>query len=226
MNNVITIDGGAQVYKKTVAAKLLERFPGWSMLQSGLIYQALTHLCLKANIDVRDVVRVKNLVESIVPSIGIRDGLITIDDIPLVADMRSQQIADNVSIVAQYGFLRDAVLPIQQAQARTGRIIAEGRDMGTRVFPNAPFKFFLTADIRIRARRELSQRSKNGEVTTYDIVLENLTMRDHIDSTRHESPLQPATDAIIIDTTAMTSDQVCNMIAAHVFRKSLVPLVT
>ena len=210
---VIAMDGGAQVFKSTVAEKIRKRLIELGLLvdkfESGLFYRSFAHFCLIHGVDPSNESALQKLVIQYTDRINLINGVITLDGVPLDADLRRVEVAAIVSKVSEHGFLRKAILPKQRLQAKVGHIlVAEGRDMCTTVFPDARYKFFLYADIDTRASREYQFRLAKGEKVELASIKENLVMRDRTDSERHASPLHPAEGAVVIDTTLLTSDEV------------------
>ena len=114
------------------------------------------------------------------------------------------EVADKVSLIAAIGFVREEMVKQQQAMGREKGIVMDGRDIGTVVFPEAELKLFVTASPEIRARRRLDELIAKGENATFDEVLQNLSKRDYIDSTREDGPLKQADDAIVLDNSYLT----------------------
>lgn len=114
------------------------------------------------------------------------------------------EVSDKVSSVAALPFIRRAMVAQQQEMGKAKGIVMDGRDIGTTVFPHAELKLFITASPEVRARRRLDELKAKGETTTYEEVLENVKKRDYLDSTREESPLRKADDAVVLDNSDMT----------------------
>jgi cytidylate kinase len=139
-----------------------------------------------------------------------------LEDEDISAAIRSPEMDMLSSTVSAVGEVREAMTGLQRKMGGRGRIVAEGRDMGTVVFPNATHKFFLTASTRVRAERRYRERIERGENVTMAGVEEDLIRRDKQDSTRNIAPLRPAEDAMIIDTDAMDVEQVLETIRGAV----------
>ena len=121
--------------------------------------------------------------------------------------IRSLEVSSHVSAVSTLAFVRKRLVELQQEMGKKGGIVMDGRDIGTVVFPNADVKLFMTASPEIRARRRYDEMVGKGEEVTYEEVLENVKTRDHIDSTRAESPLKKADDALVLDNSHITQQQ-------------------
>ena len=119
-------------------------------------------------------------------------------------EIRGMEVSDKVSLVAALPFVRRAMVAQQQEMGRAKGIVMDGRDIGTTVFPDAELKLFITASPEVRARRRLDELKAKGETATYEEVLENVKKRDYLDSTREESPLRKADDAVVLDDSDMT----------------------
>lgn len=119
-------------------------------------------------------------------------------------EIRGMEVSDKVSLVAALPFVRRAMVAQQQEMGKAKGIVMDGRDIGTTVFPRAELKLFITASPEVRARRRLDELKAKGETATYEEVLENVKKRDYLDSTREESPLRKADDAVVLDNSDMT----------------------
>jgi cytidylate kinase len=137
----------------------------------------------------------------------------------ITAAIRSPKMDMLSSKVSTVKEVRDAMTDLQRKMAKQLKVVAEGRDMGTVVFPDAEYKFFLTADPKVRAERRYRERSARGERVTREAVLEDLQRRDHQDQTRSLAPLNPAEDAKVVDSTALTVEEVIEEILVHLKRK-------
>jgi CMP/dCMP kinase len=225
--NVITIDGGADTGKSTTAKKLAETL-GWRQLQSGLFYRVFSLICLRSNTNPGNEAAVERMVVNYSDHIHLVGEQMWFDDQPIKENLHSKEIGAIVSQISAYYFLRMAVLPKQRLCAENGqKLIAEGRDMGTTVFPNARWKIFLTANVDTCAQRELGRLKAKGDASlTFEEVKARIIARDHNDSHRHVSPCVPASDAFQLDTSHLTEDQVVEAILGYCASKGLeVPVV-
>jgi cytidylate kinase len=209
---IIAIDGPAGSGKSTVA-QALARELGLSFLDSGAMYRAVTLAVLEHDVDPMDGEPCARIARGLKLEFDAQ-GRIHVDGRPGEPAIRGETVTKAVSAVSAHSAVRAAIVPQQRAEAaRRGGIVAEGRDMGSVVFPEADFKFFLTASAEVRARRrarELGQPERVGE------ILADIQLRDHLDSSRKDSPLIKAADAIQIDTDALTAQAVVNRILSRV----------
>lgn len=210
----IAIDGPAASGKTTVG-ELLARRLGYLFLDTGVMYRAVTWAAWRDDVDVRDEHRVTELVEEL--EIRITDSTeddgrhysVLVDGVDVTWQIRSPAVDANVSIVAAYPGVRRALVPMQRRTADEEPVVMAGRDIGTVVLPDAELKIFLDATVEERARRRWEEmRNRGEEETDYRAVLESMRRRDRIDENRDVSPLRPARDAVVIDTTAMSVDEV------------------
>lgn len=218
---IVAIDGPAGSGKSTIARALAERF-GFEKLDTGAMYRSVAFTALDRGVDLDDEAAVDELARTItirvVPS---ADGPhMTVDGRDVSREIRTPQVDANVSKVSAYPGVREAMLEPQRAVASEHNVVAEGRDIGTVVFPHADVKVFLTADPRERARRRVLQRHE-GEAVDLETLepeiaetLAAIERRDALDASRDVAPLVAADDAVQIDSTAYTIDEVTNQIAA------------
>jgi len=202
---VVTVDGPAGVGKSTVARGVAAAL-GLPVLDTGAFYRAAALAVMRAGADPSDAAAVVEAANRADLDFG--DGEMLLDDEVVTEAIREASVARLASAISTMPELRRLIVARQRAWVarRGGKAVVEGRDIGTVVFPEAPVKVFLTADAPERARRRARQDEAGG-LTLQEIERE-LRSRDHTDSTRAASPLQPADDAVIIDTTALTAQQV------------------
>ncbi len=208
---VITIDGPSGSGKGSLASRLAIKL-GWNFLDSGALYRLLALHSLNQKIDANDVVALTQAAE-VLPVRFIFDretgDLVTfLDDKPVGNSIRTEQIAGIASQVAAEQSVRQALLARQRDFLQMPGLVADGRDMGTIIFPDAPLKFYLTASAEIRAKRRHAQLKNQGLDANLAGLLDEINIRDERDWNRPVAPLRPALDAIQIDTSLMALDDV------------------
>ncbi len=193
-------------------AKDLAREIGYIYIDSGAMYRCCTLFCLQHGLILEDgSINTKEL-ERRMNDIHITFRLNTqtgrpdtyLNGVCVEHDIRTMEVSSHVSSVAALPFVRAAMTTLQQVMGREGGIVMDGRDIGTAVFPNAELKIFVTASDEIRAQRRYDELCAKGETPDFQVVLENLRHRDHIDSTRAIAPLRQSPDALILDNSHMT----------------------
>lgn len=219
---IVAIDGPAGSGKSTIAREIARRH-GFEKLDTGAMYRAVTFAALSRGIDLDDAAAVSNLAQTVHIAFLPRQGsptLVMVDSDDVTSEIRTPEVDAGVSKVSAYPKVREAMLSPQRAVARDHDVVAEGRDIGTVVFPDADVKVFLTADPLERARRRVLQRHE-GEELDEDVyaqevtdTLNSLVRRDKLDSSRDVAPLRAADDAVTIDSTSHSIDEVVDMISS------------
>ena len=213
MQNVITIDGPAGSGKSTIS-RLLAKKIGYLYLDTGAMYRAVALAAKRKKIDLTDGKALEGLCNSL-------DLYFKTDQAPprlflngedISASIRSPEMDMAASEVSAFGEVRKSMTGLQRKMAKGMALVAEGRDMGTVVFPDATHKFYLTASLEIRTDRRHKERLERGETVSRALVESQLKKRDHQDKTRPIAPLKAADDAKTIDTTEMTPEQVLGTI--------------
>jgi cytidylate kinase len=214
---VIAIDGPAGAGKSTVARKVANRF-SLLYIDSGAMYRAVAWKSLDEGIDLTDAEAVARLAEEM--KIELRtasDGTrVFVDDREITGFIRAPEVTDASSRISAIVGVREILVKQQQAMGRETGVVMEGRDIGTVVFPETPFKFYLDASVGERARRRKKDLEEAGFEVELDRLEKEVAERDERDSTRLASPLMKVKDATVIDTTGMTIDEVVEAIAAGV----------
>ncbi|MDY0906667.1 (d)CMP kinase [Pedobacter sp. CFBP9032] len=211
-NLVIAIDGYSSCGKSTLAKALAKKL-GFIYVDSGAMYRAVTLYFLRNNIDISNDAAVIDALQHIELNFHSRDyeSHITLNGEEVSDEIRLMPVSQNVSEVSAHKIVRHEMVKQQQRMGKSKSIVMDGRDIGTTVFPNSPLKFFMTADPKIRAERRFKElESKGNNLTTLEEVFENLAHRDYADTTRKESPLVRADDAIILDNTNLTQEEQLN----------------
>ena len=219
---IIAIDGPAASGKSTAAigvAKALDI----THLDTGSMYRAVTYGLISNQISFKDTKSIKDFLESLKLrfSDSKKGTSVILNDNNVTDLIRSNSISKNVSEVSALKIVRDFMVEIQRQMASDKDCILEGRDIGSIVFPNADFKFFMTADEKSRAERRLIELVRSGDRNASELndVLDDLKVRDLKDSTRNHSPLIKAKDALVIDTTYLTINEVIDKIVNTVNQK-------
>ncbi|MGB3368097.1 MAG: (d)CMP kinase [Acidaminobacteraceae bacterium] len=209
----IAIDGPAGSGKSTIAkkvAKLLDIL----YLDTGAMYRAITLKLINKSIAFDNIDEISNILTN--TNISFDKKRVLLDGVDVTEEIRMPIIDENVSKVASLKTVRIELVHLQQNIAGTNSIIMDGRDIATRVLPNAEFKFFLTASVDERAKRRYKERISNGVDVNLESLKEEIISRDKQDTERVESPLLQADDALLIDTTGLSIEGVVNEILKHV----------
>ena len=210
MNKIIIAIDGFSACGKSTTAKAVASILGYHYIDSGAMYRAVTLAFLEKHISLTNHKEVVRALDDVQLSFHFNsNGLseIFLNGVNVEEPIREMRVASNVSQVSTIKEVRDAMVSQQRKMGKNKGIVMDGRDIGSVVFPKAELKLFLTANIYIRAQRRQNELLEKGELIDLDDVLENLTNRDRIDSTRKESPLIQAADAIVLDTTHITIDE-------------------
>lgn len=212
---VIAIDGPAGTGKSTVSQLLAARIGG-HYLDTGAMYRTVTLAVLQAGVDPADPAAVTEVARAADVRAGIaEDGTtrMTLDGSDVSSRIREDDVTAAVSAVSAVGTVRDLLLTLQRQAATEHLLVVEGRDIGTVVFPNALVKIFLTAAPEVRAERRYQQQRAAGRPADLAEILAAVNRRDHLDSTREIAPLRAADDAIRVDTSDLTRDEVVDRLA-------------
>jgi cytidylate kinase len=206
---IVAIDGPAGAGKSTVA-KLLAARLGYLYLDTGALYRAVAWKVLKSGIDQEDRAAVARMLSSTTLTMesGPERALVLVDGWDVSSELRLPEVTAAASVVSANPAVREWLLPVQRDIGAAGSVVAEGRDIGTKVFPKADVKFFLEADPEVRAMRRHRELVAAGHSVHLDQTKRDLTGRDHRDRSRTIAPLQPAADAERIDTSRLPAETV------------------
>lgn len=220
MLEVISIDGPSASGKSTVARKVAARL-GWIYVDSGALYRAVAWKANRDGVDAQDVAALEELARNVSMEFTTSDGAVsyTIDGVDPGDEIRLKSVNDIVSNVAAVPLVRERVVGWLRGMSDLGPLVMEGRDIGTAVFPDACWKFYLNASSEERARRRHVEMEEKGIGEDLSAVAQSLQNRDKIDSTRKVDPLRIPEGAQVIDSTGLNADQVAELIASCVNEK-------
>ncbi|MGO1469133.1 MAG: (d)CMP kinase [Tissierella sp.] len=213
----IAIDGPAGSGKSTIA-KMISKYLNIEHIDTGAMYRALTWKILHNRIDPKDREKIIELLKT--TKIDFKDGNIYLDNKILNDEIRLSYISKNVSSVAMIPEVREKMVELQKEMSQNKNVVMDGRDIGTAVLSDSKYKYFLTATIEERALRRHKELYKDSSSkSNLREIKEDIKKRDNIDSTRKVNPLKIAKDAILIDTTKMTLDEVVETIISSINRR-------
>lgn len=221
MNKItIAIDGFSSCGKSTLA-KALAKSLSYNYIDTGAMFRAVALYCLRNGLIKEDgtkVYKIREFLDDITIGFDFNKekgfGEVTLNGENVEADIRNLTISAIVTKISGIKEVREKLLVLQQSMGEGKGVVLDGRDIGTVVFPDAELKIFMTADTAVRAQRRLRELQSKGENVTLEQVNENLKLRDHNDTTRDESPLRQASDAVVIDNTNLTREDQLFMIKA------------
>lgn len=200
MKKIIAVDGPAGAGKSTVS-KIVASQLGYTYIDTGAMYRAVALKVLQSGKSAEDVTK----------DIDIKlDGAarVFLDGVEVTKEIRTPEVSRGASDVAKFGFVRKKLTELQRAMAAQGKVIMDGRDIGTQVLPNADLKIFLTATVEERARRRLEELKAKNFVADFEQIKKEISLRDKQDSEREIAPLAMADDAVLLDSTNLTIDEV------------------
>lgn len=207
-NIVVAIDGYSSCGKSTLAKALAEKLH-YIYIDTGAMYRAVTLYFMRNHINLADHLAASQALQNIHINFHYENGetYVFLNDEDVSKEIRGMEVSQFVSEVSSIKEVRKEMVKQQQRMGKSKNVVMDGRDIGTAVFPEAQLKLFMTADSKIRAERRYAELLGKGENITIEEVFDNLAHRDYLDTTRKESPLTRAHDAIILDNTDLTPDQ-------------------
>lgn len=213
MRRVITVDGPSGVGKGTLCRQLSQTL-GWAYLDSGAVYRAAALAVLDAGLAEGELAQQLAVITAM--RLAFREESVWLNGVVVGERLRSEETAALTSVLAAVPEVRAALLTFQREFAAGENLIADGRDMGTVIFPDADLKFFLTASPEIRAERRFKQLKGQGACVNLSSLASEIARRDARDATRAIAPLKPASDAVVIDTQALSVAEVVALASKHI----------
>ncbi len=217
MSFSIAIDGPAAAGKSTVA-KQVAKILNCVYIDTGAMYRAITWYALSKGVDPKDEEKVTALLPEIDLSLHL-DGKVVVNDQDITKEIRTTEVADNVSYIASYKKIRLHLVELQRKMSKNVSVVMDGRDIGSYVLPHADVKIFQVASVETRAVRRYKENLEKGINCSIEEIEENLRKRDYIDSHREFAPLKKAEDSFVLDTSNMTIDEAVNAIIKIVRNK-------
>ena len=212
-NLVIAVDGPAGAGKSTIA-KIIAKDLNINYIDTGAMYRAITYKCLSNNIDINNEEAVKEIAKQ--TDIDFKDNNIYLDGKIVNDEIRTIEVSNNVSNVAKIKEVRYLMVDVQREIGKRNSVILDGRDIGSYVFPDADYKFFLVATPEERGKRRHKELIEKGYEVSLEEIISDIIRRDEIDSNREFAPLVKAEDAIEIDTTGKTIDEVVESVLSKI----------
>jgi cytidylate kinase len=213
---IIAIDGGVASGKSAVGKRVAEAL-ALPFVDSGLMYRAITRIAAERDIDAHDPEAITKLAES--TAVKIDGERVWANGVELTEGIYDADYADALPLISAIPGVRSALVA-QQRRLGEGGVVMAGRDIGTVVFPNAEFKFFLVASLAEKVRRRAAQYERRGERVDEEAMRKEVEARDRVDTQREVAPLRPAPDAVVIDTDQLDVDQVVDRILRHIAERS------
>ena len=214
---IIAIDGPAASGKSTTA-KLVAKKLNIIYLDTGAMYRTVTLQLLRSNVNFDNTYKVSTILDNMIIDMYDYNGknVVKLNNEDVSELIRSTDVTKHVSEVSSLSEVRKSMVAMQREIGNKSDCVVEGRDIGTIVFPNAEYKFYIVADIKMRAQRRLKELEQIGIIKSLDDVMSDLKVRDHKDSNRDNSPLRKADDAVQIDTSNLSIDEQVNFIINHI----------
>ncbi|MEF9921815.1 MAG: (d)CMP kinase [Anaerovoracaceae bacterium] len=205
----IAIDGPSGAGKSTIAKAIAKKM-NIDYIDTGAMYRAIGYKIIQEKIDDRDLDKLQKMLDN--TSIDFSKGDVILDGEIVSQYIRTPEISMKASTCSAIGIVREKLVDLQRKMGQTKSVIMDGRDIGTNVLTDAEYKFFLTASAEERANRRYKELIEKGQTVEYQDILKDIIERDHNDTTRKINPLKKADDAIEVDTTGMSEDEVINFL--------------
>lgn len=217
MSYNIAIDGPAGAGKSTIA-KIVAKEKGFIYVDTGAMYRAIAYHLLQNHVDVEDVERICEEAQKADVSIRYIDGeqVVLLNGENVNAYLRQEEVGNMASASSVHAKVREKMTELQRKLAAEQDVVMDGRDIGTVVLPNADLKIFLTASVEERAKRRFDELKAKGETPDLSAIEKDIAERDHRDMTREVAPLKQADDAVLVDTTSMTIQEVADKIMSYI----------
>ena len=217
MSYNIAIDGPAGAGKSTIA-KIVAKEKGYIYVDTGAMYRAIAYHLLQNHVDVEDVERICEEAQKADVSIRYIDGeqVVLLNGENVNAYLRQEEVGNMASASSVHAKVREKMTELQRKLAAEQDVVMDGRDIGTVVLPNADLKIFLTASVEERAKRRFDELKAKGETPDLSAIEKDIAERDHRDMTREVAPLKQAEDAVLVDTTSMTIQEVADKIMSYI----------
>ncbi|WP_125153693.1 (d)CMP kinase [Clostridium rectalis] len=216
MRIAVAIDGPAGAGKSTIAKLIGEKF-NLMYIDTGAMYRAVALMAKRNGISEKEVEKLSSLVKSL--NMKFINNKLFVNGEDVSKKIREVKISNIVSLYATVSEVRSLLVSLQQSMSQKYNVIMDGRDIGTVVLIDAPFKFYLVASPEVRARRRFNELKNKDIEVSYESILKDIKKRDYIDSTREVTPLRKAEDAIEINTSNLTIEEVVNEISNHIYKK-------
>jgi cytidylate kinase len=217
---IVALDGPAGAGKSTVAKRLAKELR-YRYVDTGAMYRAIALSVVQAGVDLSDEDGVRTVLENSRVELVEENGFsrVLLNDRDVTGEIRTPELSQMASKVSSLGLVREKMVELQRAIGFRGGIVAEGRDIGTVVFPQADIKIYLDASVQERARRRHGELQEQEKTATFEETLKEMTARDHRDKSRAVAPLIKAEDALVIDSTSVQVDSVVELILAEIKKK-------